>query len=85
MKIKARYTSQECSVCHYISRGNRKTQSRFKCKKCGFDINADLNASRNIASRYIKTLSYGKALTNGVTPDAGIISTCKPLPLGRGS
>jgi transposase len=80
--INPKYTSQECSKCHHISRGNRKTQSRFKCKKCGFELNADLNASRNIASRYYsKHISFGISLINGVqsiTPYVVTISDCKP-------
>jgi len=47
-KVPAKYTSQTCSKCGYCARNNRKTRSNFECKKCGFRINADLNASRNI-------------------------------------
>lgn len=46
--IDPRYTSQKCSVCGHIYKGNRKGHS-FKCVKCGFQIHADLNAARNIA------------------------------------
>ncbi len=45
------YTSQECSHCHHISKNNRKTQEHFHCENCGFEINADLNASINIKNR----------------------------------
>jgi len=47
--VDPRYTSQKCSVCGHISKSNRKSQARFHCKSCGFQINADLNAARNIA------------------------------------
>jgi IS605 OrfB family transposase len=46
--IDPRYTSQKCSVCGHIHKGNRNGHS-FKCVKCGFNIHADLNAARNIA------------------------------------
>ncbi len=46
--IDPRYTSQKCSVCGHIYKGNRKGHS-FKCVKCCFQIHADLNAARNIA------------------------------------
>ncbi len=46
--IDPRYTSQKCSNCGHIYKGNRKGHS-FKCVKCGFQIHADLNAARNIA------------------------------------
>jgi putative transposase len=51
--VDARYTSQRCSKCGFISRSNRKSQSDFKCKKCNFELNADLNAARNIVSKYL--------------------------------
>jgi len=56
---KACYTSQRCSCCGYAARNNRKTQGNFKCKKCGFEINADLNADRNI--RDLGLASYMEA------------------------
>ncbi|MGD6746425.1 RNA-guided endonuclease InsQ/TnpB family protein [Streptomyces sp. BH106] len=45
------YTSQECSECHHIARGNRPSQAVFACQVCGFVETADLNASHNIAYR----------------------------------
>ena len=47
----AEYTSQQCSCCGYIHKDNRKTQERFKCIHCGYEENADLNASINIKNR----------------------------------
>lgn len=43
------YTSQTCSQCGHVHRDNRQTQSQFKCVECGFELNADHNASINIA------------------------------------
>ncbi|WP_323139366.1 transposase [Streptomyces sp. NBC_01549] len=45
------YTSQECSQCHHIERGNRPSQARFACRSCGFVDHADRNSSHNIAHR----------------------------------
>ena len=45
------YTSQQCSECGYIHKDNRKTQEKFKCIHCGYETNADLNASINIKNR----------------------------------
>ena len=47
----AEYTSQQCSCCGYIHKDNRKTQEKFKCIHCGYEENADLNASINIKKR----------------------------------
>lgn len=43
------YTSQTCSKCGYVDKENRKSQSKFICKECGLNINADYNAAINIA------------------------------------
>ena len=37
-------------------KGNREG-SAFRCRKCGFELHADLNASRNIAQAGISCLS----------------------------
>lgn len=50
--VDARYTSQKCSSCGHTERGNRKSQSVFKCKHCGKSLNADFNASVNIAKNF---------------------------------
>ncbi len=49
--VKSAYSSQECSVCHYVDRKNRPDQQTFCCQVCGYRINADLNAAQNLASR----------------------------------
>lgn len=41
-------TSQWCSKCGWIDRKSR-VGGHFHCVRCGFQLNADLNASRNIA------------------------------------
>lgn len=43
------YTSQTCSKCGHVDKENRQTQEKFKCTKCGFELNADHNAAINIA------------------------------------
>lgn len=61
--IDARYTSQKCSKCGHISRSNRKSQAVFKCVKCNFSLNADLNASRNIEANYRNAKGYPEVLS----------------------
>lgn len=55
--IDARYTSQRCSKCDHICRSNRKQHS-FCCKQCGFRLNADLNASRNIVVKALESYKF---------------------------
>ncbi len=52
-KVKPFYTSIICSNCSHVEKRNRLNQASFKCCKCGFTINADLNASRNILNRFL--------------------------------
>lgn len=57
IKINSTYTSQRCSCCGWVRRSNRKKNAFgcefFKCTKCAFECNADLNASINIASKLL--------------------------------
>ncbi len=48
--VNPEYTSQTCNRCNHISKNNRKGL-RFHCEACGYEMNADLNASRNIEHR----------------------------------
>lgn len=47
--VAPKHTSQRCSSCGYIAKHNRKSQSVFLCKSCGFSANADYNGAVNIA------------------------------------
>ncbi len=53
--INPQYTSQRCSCCGYIAKGNRKEQSKFECVQCGYKANADYNAAKNIADPDIES------------------------------
>jgi putative transposase len=52
--VDPRYTSQKCSQCGHIERGNRLSQAKFRCKKCEFECHADYNAAMNIRADYLK-------------------------------
>lgn len=56
--VPAYFTSQQCSRCNHVEKGNRLSQELFKCLKCDFTDNADHNASLNILKRFT-TGSYG--------------------------
>lgn len=47
-KLNPSYTSQRCSNCGWTWKGNRKGKV-FKCARCGFTHDADLNASLNLS------------------------------------
>jgi len=61
--ISAYYTSQKCSNCSHTEKQNRLNQPTFKCKKCNFQLNADLNASRVIELNYRDSKRYPKRLS----------------------
>lgn len=47
--INPKNTSRRCSRCGHIDKANRKSQSEFVCIHCGFSLNADINAAKNIS------------------------------------
>jgi hypothetical protein len=57
VKVNPRNTSRTCSSCCHVSKENRKTQEKFKCVSCGFETNADYNASLNILNIFEEQLS----------------------------
>jgi IS605 OrfB family transposase len=52
IEIDPRNTSKGCSRCGHLEAANRHRHS-FSCKACGYQLHADLNASRNIRLRGI--------------------------------
>jgi putative transposase len=48
--VSPRYTSQTCSLCLHL--GVRSSQSKFECRDCGYQINADLNGAKSVAARH---------------------------------
>jgi len=57
--IDPRSTSKTCSKCGYVR--SRVVGRKFKCPKCGFQLDRDLNAARNIAKRAFLLALKGEA------------------------
>ncbi len=74
--VDPRYTSQKCSRCGYTHRGNRKSQSVFLCKECGYELNADLNGSINIARKYLDALGIPECV--GLPSESPLSQTTVP-------
>jgi len=51
--VSPRNTSITCSMCGHTDKGNRRSQSVFRCLGCGCQGNADHNAARNIVDRFL--------------------------------
>lgn len=82
VEINAQYTSQRCSRCGFVHRSNR-LGLRFRCRNCGFELNADLNAARNIGvlgrSEYLRLFVNEPIVASGDASLAGVADgSCKP-------
>lgn len=51
-EVNPAYTSQTCSHCGWVAKGNRLSQGQFKCLLCGKTCHADYNASCNLLERF---------------------------------
>jgi IS605 OrfB family transposase len=71
--VDPRHTSQACSRCGHSVRTNRRSRGRFVCRKCGYELQADLNAARNIAAKY--HAGGGRAAAGGRPVNPPIVST----------
>jgi putative transposase len=47
------HTSQRCSKCGFTHEDNRDG-TEFRCRSCGYTVNADYNAAKNIGLRYAR-------------------------------
>jgi putative transposase len=61
--VDPRYTSQCCSSCGRAEAANRCSQAEFRCRSCGHQAQADVNAVQNIlrAGRARRELAPVKA------------------------
>ena len=79
--VDPRHTSQTCSRCQHQARNNRRSQSLFWCRQCGFQCNADLNAARNIKEKYLTSLaSLGTSLIGGLPVKQPIVPSMGASP-----
>jgi len=78
--VDPRHTSQMCSCCGHVARTNRRSQSVFRCRQCGYHLNADLNAARNIAASY--HADGGKPAVGGLSVNQPIVSNLTLRRLG---
>lgn len=59
------YTSQRCACCGHTAKGNRLSQSKFRCQACGYTVNADVNGARNILAAGHAVLACGGMVQSG--------------------
>jgi IS605 OrfB family transposase len=51
--VDPRNTSRTCTVCGHCEKANRRTRDRFKCRRCGYEADADANGAENIRRKAI--------------------------------
>jgi IS605 OrfB family transposase len=64
IEVPAQDTTQECSNCHNVRKGNDKLKLKdrvYNCFVCGFIMDRDINASRVILHRKQKIEERGRA------------------------
>jgi len=67
-QVSPAYTSQRCSSCGFTHESNRQSKHQFVCQKCEYELNADYNASKNIARKLLKKLHSGQKSSGGGAP-----------------
>ena len=67
-QVSPAYTSQRCSKCGFTHGKNRQSKHQFACQKCEYELNADYNASKNIARKLLKRLHSGQKSSDGGAP-----------------
>jgi putative transposase len=69
--VEPRNTSRTCSQCGHCEKANRKSQESFLCQRCGFALNADINAAINIARKAPKEPYWAAVNRPMASPRAG--------------
>jgi IS605 OrfB family transposase len=67
-QVSPAYTSQRCSSCGFTHEDNRRSKHQFVCQKCECELNADYNASKNIARKLLNRLHSGQKSSGGGAP-----------------
>jgi putative transposase len=69
------YTSKECSICGNKHKNGRKHRGLYICSKTGKKINADIDASLNIARRLGHRVRVSRKIESYLVTHSGV----KPL------
>ena len=63
-RVNPAHTSQRCSHCGFTHEDNREDKA-FECHSCGYEVNGDYNAAKNIAVRYCGYIHRGQMSRGG--------------------
>jgi putative transposase len=76
--VDPRNTSRTCAVCGHCEKANRKSQAEFRCKACGHESHADVNAAR-----VIRALAVSCNAAIGLDSPRGLSRKAAGLKSGR--
>lgn len=78
--VDPRNTSRTCPECGHVAAANRRSQAEFRCVRCGYGADADVNAARNILAAGHAVIACGEAAQSGhSTKQEPTVSTGLPL------
>lgn len=63
--VKPAHMSQRCAACEHTGPENRKSQAVFRCRDCGREDNADINAAKNILAAGLAVAARGGTSPQG--------------------
>ena len=75
VEVDARNTSQRCSSCGYTDPRSRESQSRFRCRVCGHEAHADVNAALNILAAGRAVTARGGALSAPLSRELQLVAS----------
>jgi putative transposase len=77
-EVNSKFSSQECSVCGYVSRNNRDKE-KFICEKCNHYADADIDAAKVILNRGLEELGINLNAVSGVPRNQGKSTPKEPV------
>jgi putative transposase len=89
--VEPNHTSQRCSKCGFTAKANRDG-TEFRCRPCGYELNADYNAAKNIGLRYARNehhrlrssqMSSGRDVPVNVCLNRGTMTDDGPLAIAE--
>ncbi len=63
--IDPRNTSRTCPTCGHVAAENRRPQAAFRCARCGYAADADVNAACNILAAGHAVIACGETAQSG--------------------
>jgi transposase len=72
-RVPPAFTSQRCSACGHVAAESRENQALFRCAACGFMLNADVNAAKNIAAGHAVSARGGLGVARPVNREPQLL------------